>query len=164
MKKLVSLFASCALVLVALSGCGERATRKISMYDLSRAMLDAGDFKQMSYASSSDQEPQDLFANVSDLDYGKVESFFISYASDGNGNADEIVVIRVNSTKNLQEAVLSLKKHLETRKSLYATYDPTQSEKLSNGIVFSQEDFAVLIVSDGNDQVHAAFNAFLKEH
>ena len=162
MKKAIFLLILPTIAALVLSACGDRAAVNFSMYDLSRAMLDAAEFDEMSYVSSSDNAPEDLFANVSTLPYSKVDSFFIAYASDGKGNADEIVVIAVKEQGDLSAAVDSLKSHLANRKSIYATYDPTQSEKLEHGLVLSQDGLAVLIVSPDNDAVCKALTAFLR--
>ena len=159
MKRMICA-ALCALTLLAAVSCGAE-TRNISMYDLSREMLAAADFEDMSYASSSDDAPEDLLANVSDLDYGKVLSFFIAYASNGMGNADEIVVIAVKDPADAAEAQKTLDDHLAHRKSVYATYDPTQSDKLNDGTVFTKDNLAVLIVSPDNAAVKAAFESFI---
>ena len=63
---------------------------------------------------------------------------------------------------DLPAAEASLKAHLTQRASLYATYDPTQSEKVEAGTVFSSGSFAVLLVSDDNEAVKAAFTSFLQ--
>lgn len=162
MKK--SIIAICLLfVLFVPSSCGKKTALDVSMYDLSRAMLGATEFGEMSYVSSSDSDPADLLSNVSDIDYSKVSSFFIAYAKEGKGNADEIVVISVKDPADAEAAKASLERHLETRKSMYATYDPTQSEKIGAGVVFTRNNFAVLTVSGDNGAVRAAFDAFIDE-
>ncbi len=160
MKKTILLILAVLTAICAVS-CGKAQTREVSMYDLSRAMLAATELKEMSYVSSADDGPEDLLANVSDIDYEKVLSFFIAYASDGMGNADEIVVIAVKDASDAEAARESLAKHLESRKSLYATYDPTQTDKLANGEVFTTDNLAVLIVTGDNSAVKKAFDSFL---
>ena len=159
MKKIV--FAALAAVLLVFAvSCGKAETRDISMYDLSREMLAATKFGEMSYVSSSDDGAADLLANVSDIDYEKVLSFFIAYASDGMGNADEMVVIAVKDAADAEEAKRTLVRHLESRKELYAVYDPTQTEKLGKGEVFLKDNLAVLLVTGDNPAVKAAFDKF----
>ncbi len=164
MKKVISVLLIITAVCALFCGCaGNKNTPAVSMYDLSKAMLEATEFQEMSYASSSDDKPDALLANVSDIDYGKVEAFFISYASVGKGNADEIVVIALKDVNDVQEAENSLRAHLTKRQSTYATYDPTQSEKVGKGIVFSEGRYSVLIVSGDNTAVKTAFSDFIKQ-
>jgi hypothetical protein len=173
MKRIAALILALCLV-CSLVGC-EKKTEKstqtttaapeqeISMFDLSRAMLGAATFGEMRYISSTDDYAEDKFSYVSDLDYGKVEAFFLAYAADGKGNADEIAVIRVKDAQDVNAAMVSLQNHLQKRVALYQTYDPSQSEKLGKGSVFTDGRFAALIVSDDNHAVRSAFEAFLNK-
>lgn len=177
MKNLYALLLA-ALLVLGLCACGGRTASKettvpptqttetpaeqFSMYDLSRAMLGATTFGEMSYVSSADDGAEADFAYLSDLDYEKVSQFFLAYAANGAGNADEIAVIRVKDSADLPAAEASLKAHLTQRAALYATYDPTQSEKIEAGTVFTSGSFAVLLISDDNEAVKAAFTSFLQ--
>ena len=177
MKNLYALLLA-ALLVLGLCACGGRTAsqettvpptqttetpaEQLSMYDLSRAMLGAAAFREMSYVSSVDESAAADFAYLSDLDYEKVDQYFLAYAANGAGNADEIAVIRVKDSADLPAAEASLKAHLKQRASLYATYDPTQSEKVEDGLVFTSGAFAVLLISDDNDAVKAAFTSFLQ--
>lgn len=161
----------CLLALVMLcscfTGCKKKETassQPVSMYDLSRAMLSAASFGEMKYVSSSDDGAEEKFDYISDLDYEKIDSFFVSYAEDGKGNADEIAVLRVKQSADTDAAVASLQRHLEKRGNLYRTYDPSQSEKVGKGVVFGSDTFAVLIVSSDNGAVRKAFEDFLKNN
>ena len=162
MKRIIVLLTA---VLLALTLCACSSTPKsdVSMFDLSRAMLSAVEFGEMSYVSSADSNAKDLFAYLSDMDYSKVEQFFLSYAKDGKGNADEIAVVQVKNKKDLDEAVKTLNAHLQKRINLYRTYDPTQSAKIEKGEVFTESGLAILIVSDNNAAVKSAFLSALKQ-
>ena len=151
------------LVLLVLSACSSNGTVAInSMFDLSKSMLEACEFKEMSYASSEDADAKSLLKNVSDIDYSKVDKYFISYATSGSKNADEIVVIALKNQKDTKEALDSLNKHLEYRKSIYATYDTSQSSKLLAAKTFSYKNIACLIVADDASAVEKAFYDYIK--
>ena len=143
-----------------LTACGDE-TEEISMFDLNQALVGfTAEPDNMKYASSSDSNPEELLAHVSNIDYGKVKAFFITYASDGKGNADEIVAIQVRKKSDLNEAAASLKSHLETRKTLYAGYDKSQLPKLEKAKVFTRGTLAILMVADDADRMEAAFYNF----
>ena len=150
------------LLMMLLVACGG-GSKPVSMYDLNKAMSGAVSFSDMKYVSSQDAEPDDLFSNVSDMDYGKVQGFFIFYAAKGAGNADELVAVQVKKSADLPEAVASLKAHLEKRRTLYATYDKTQVKKLEEGRVLSEGDVAALIVADEPEKIEKAFHNFFRD-
>lgn len=163
MKKTVAILLSVLLCVSMLCACGANtAANKVSLFDLKEAMLAATSFGDMAYVSSEDKEAETYLSTVADFDFDKVDAFSITYAKDGKGNADEIVVIRVKDSADTGEALATLQTHLKTRQSIYATYDPTQSEKIGKGITFSQGAYAVLIVSDDNAAVKTAFEDFVK--
>ncbi len=161
MKKIISLVLTMILCAGALCACGQsNETTNVSLYDLSRVMLDATEFGDMTYVSSADDGAGDLFTYISDLEYDKVAQFFLAYATDGKGNADEIAAVQVKNKLDLDAAVKSLQAHLEKRVNLYRTYDPTQSAKIEKGEVFTENGLAILIVSDDNSAVkNACINA-----
>ena len=162
-RRTVAVILSALMLCGILASCGDDA-EEISMYDLNKTLVAfTGDPDNMKYASSSDTNPADLLVNVSDIDYGKVKAFFITYAADGKGNADEIVAIQVKKKADLNEAAESLRKHLETRKTLYATYDKTQLPKLNKAKVFTRGTLAILMVAEQSDKMEAAFYDFFQK-
>lgn len=163
MKKTIAILLCVLTAALLLCACGgAQNANHVSLFDLKEAMLAATTFGDMAYVSSEDKEAETYFATVSDLDYAKVDAFSITYAKDGKGNADEIVVIRVKDAADTAPALATLQAHLKTRQSIYATYDPTQSEKIGKGVTFSKGVYAVLIVSDDNAAVKAAFDEHVK--
>ncbi len=151
----------CVLV-TALCACTKTQTAAVSMYDLKSAMAGATTrFEEMSYASSEDADAEALFANVSDMNYGKVAGFFIYYATNGTGNADELAVIQVKNATDITEARKALEAHLAKRKSLYATYDKSQLKKLDAARVEVEGSCAALIAGDEADKISDAFHAYL---
>ena len=162
-KRTAALLLSVVMLCAMVTSCGDEA-EEISMYDLHKALVAyTGAPDNMKYVSSNDQNPADLLANVSDIEYSKVKDFFICYAADGQGNADEIVAIQVKKKSDLNEAAASLKAHLEVRKTLYSTYDKTQLPKLNKAKVFTRGTLAILMVSDSSDKMEAAFYEFFKK-
>ena len=164
MKRVLCVLLCAISVLTLLCACGSSTPAKsdVSLYDLNQAMLSAAPFGDMAYVSSSDADAATYLSAVSDFAFDKVDAFSISYAKDGKGNADEMVVIRVKDEADTAAALQSLQTHLQTRQSLYATYDPTQSQKVGKGITFASGAYAVLIVSEDNASVKEAFDQFLQ--
>lgn len=157
-KKLLVL---CTVFACFLCGCQENKTT-VSMYDLRQAMEAAdSSFPEMLYASSAEDDAEDLFTNISDLDYKKVDSFFVSYAKEG-GKADEIAVIAVKDSADTEEAKKSLEAHRENRRKLLDQYEPEEVSRIKDGVIFTSGQYAVFIVSEKSDAVRKAFEEAVK--
>ncbi len=157
-KKLLVL---CTVFACFLCGCQENKTT-VSMYDLRQAMEAAdSSFPEMLYASSAEDDAEDLFTNISDLDYKKVDSFFVSYAKEG-GKADEIAVIAVKDSADTEEAKKSLEAHKENRRKLLDQYEPEEVSRIKDGVIFTSGQYAVFIVSEKSDAVRKAFEEAVK--
>ena len=155
MKKIISVML--ALVVLLQCGCGGTKTSDtVSMYDL-RQTMEAADksLPEMLNASSADENAADQFASLSDLDYDKVDSFFLSYAKEGT--ADEIAVVAVKDVNDIDEAKQSLETHRQNRRKLLDQYEPEEVKRIDDGLVFAKNQYAVLIICDDASAVKAAF-------
>lgn len=162
MKKTVSIIASLLLITALLCSCSGKSSEAISMYDLSGTMMAAApSLGEMSYVSSEDEDAENLIKHVIDTDYSKIDSFYVSYSSDGT-LADEITVIAAKNKKDTAEIKSALEEHLESRKNLYKTYGPEQLKKLESAELFTSGQYAVLIVCDEASQVKKAFSDYMK--
>lgn len=157
----------CVLLIGAMAfsfvACSVDKSNDISIYDLNKAMSSVANFGEMKYASSSDSNNSELFQNISDMDYSKIKSFFINYAVNGTGNADEIACIQVKNKGDINEAVESLNAHLKKRINLYSTYDKSQLDKLSKAVVVNKGNVVALIVADNSKEIEKAFYNYFEE-
>ena len=162
MLKKRAFLALAGLLMLLFCGCAAGSSaEKVSLYDLKNKMVSATQrFSEMTYASSEDADAENIFKNISDMSYPKVDSYSIYYATNGTGNADEIAVIQVKKSGDLTEARKSLEAHLKRRKSLYSTYDKSQLKKLEAARVVTHGDCAALIVADDADAISDAFHNF----
>lgn len=163
-KKVLALL--CALLcILLLAGCGEqKEDRAVDMVQLREAMLAADQgLPEMSIVDGSSKSAKTQFAYLSSMEYGKVDSFFMAYASNGSQHADEIAVIAVKKSSDLDEAEKSLKNHLEKRRALYEQYDPSQLNRIDGAQIFTKGSYAVLILCDKQDAVKTAFQKVLKD-
>ena len=157
MNKLKGMIA--AAVMLLLCGCGAGSTTNssiVSMYDLDQAMEAAeSSLPQMLYASSTDGNADEQFQHISDLDYEKVDSYFVSYSKEGK--ADEIAVIAVKDPSDVTEAKESLVRHRQSRIKLLSQYEPKEVKRMEDGIIFTKGQYAVLLICDHPDAVRKAF-------
>ena len=150
------------LIVCAGCGSGKSSSNTVSMYDLRTAMEQADpDLPEMLNASSTEKDAEDKFSHISDMDYKKVDSYFVSYSSDGH-KADEIVVIAVNDKADVDEAKESLTKHQQDRYHLLQSYEPKQVSRIQDGLIFTEGQYAVLIITNHNDDVRKAFEDTIK--
>lgn len=178
MKKAISLLLCALLVLLcACKGEKEGAASEdvemsqeeqkaaVSMFDLKTAMLAADDtFPEMLYVSDSDNNAAELFKYISeDFDYSKLEHFFLAYSSDSSNPSGEVVVIALKDTEDLAEAEKALKAHVDYRVRLYEEYDPNSVSRVKGAMIFTREQYAVLIIAENAGAVKSAFEDFISD-
>ena len=130
------------LIVCAGCGSGKNSSNTVSMYDLRTAMEQADpDLPEMLNASSTEKDAEDKFSHISDMDYKKVDSYFVSYSSDGHK---------------------SLTKHQQDRYNLLQSYEPKQVSRIQDGLIFTEGQYAVLIITNHNDDVRKAFEDTIK--
>ena len=112
-------------------------------------------------ADSSAEDAEDLFSYISDMDYTKVDKFFVSYSKEGN--ADEIAVIAVKDEADAADAEKSLKAHVQDRINVFTQYAPDQVKKAEKAEIFTSGKYAVLIICDKQADVKKAFTEFVSE-
>jgi hypothetical protein len=146
------------LSLVLCCGCGAKASETVSMYDLRQAMEKADStLPDMLSLSTNDENAEGLFYdNISDMDYNLIDDFFVSYAQEG-GLADEITVIAVKDTNDIDVAKQALEEHKEKRRKLLEQYEPEQVKRIEDGIIFTKNQYAVLVICDNAQDVRKAF-------
>lgn len=155
----------CVLVIAALllAGCAapaqpEEAKPMVSMYDLRVSMTDkAPSLPEMNAVSNSDENAAELFGYLSDLDYEKVEGYFLSYAA--AGEAYEIAVVCLKDAADVPSLEDSLKAHVDGRVNLYKNYAPERVQQAQAARIVSEGRYTALIMCDEQDAVQAAFEA-----
>ena len=159
MKKRISVML--VVLTLLLCGCGGKTSETVSMYDLRQAMEAAdSSLPEMLNASNNDKDAEDLFVNISDMDYDKVDSYFVSYSKEGK--ADEIAVIAVRDEADIEEAKKSLQAHKEDRYKLLNQYEPEEVKRIEDGVIFSSGRYTVLIICDDTESVRKAFEETVK--
>ncbi len=132
------------------------AKPKVSMYDLRKAMLaEDPSLPEMSAVSSVDEKADELFTYLSDIDYNKVEGYFLTFAADGT--AYEIAVVALKERGDVSELLSSLRKHVEGRVNLYKSYAPDQVSRAENAEIVSAGRYVALIMCGDQAAVKAAF-------
>ncbi len=159
-KRLVCVLCTLAMML-PLTACAGDTRSDISMYELEKAMLSADDtLPEMLSAGSWEENGEKTFPYLSDLDYNKIQDYFLAYASDGM--AYEIAVIRLRDKADASAVEASLRTHLESRVRLYKTYEPEQMERAESALIKTEGSFVMLIMCDNAQEVENAFCEFIR--
>lgn len=159
MKKSVRVVISAALIMAVLflaAGCtGNRD--QVDGESLMQDMLSASELPGMLGSHTGDGKSEMSFAAISDLDYDKVEEFWLYYAADGS--AYELAVIKLKSEADMPELEKSLQKHIQTRVKQYEYYDPAEVSRAESAQVAVNGRYAALIMCDDVAAVRAVFDS-----
>lgn len=162
MRRLLPLFLT-GLLILALCGCGGNETSPTQTADMEamQTALLAADptLPEMRSITGQVGDAETLFAYVSDLPYEQVDDFLLSYSAEGK--ADEIAVIAVKDPADAEAAADTLRAHLDQRLTLFRQYSPDEVSRAEKALVFTRDQYAVLLICDGNQDVKAAFEEFL---
>lgn len=154
-----------ALALLGCLGCSNGAQDDggpdIDMAALRGALLEADTtLPEMVVKTSDEAEAKDNFFYLSDLDYGKVESYFYAYAD--AGTAEEIAVIKLKNKADAAALMDSLHKHVESRQGTFEEYDPEQVPLTEGAVITREGPYVALIFSRKNGLVQTAFQGFFE--
>lgn len=147
----------CIVLAVTVGACSASEEKSdLDMSELMESMLAAApSLPDMTKVTDQDENAADVFPYVSDVDYDKVDKFFLAYSS--TGLADEIVVVRMKDAADVSSMEDSLNTHVSGRVALYQSYQPDQVPRAESALIFSTGSFAVLIMCDGQDSVKSVF-------
>lgn len=155
MKRILVLLL-CLCAALALCACaGSTPSDTVDMETLQTAMLEAGDFPTMRSVTGDSDKAAQNFTYFSSLDYGKVQNYLLSFSDEET--PDEFAVIAVKDPADVQEAAISLNEHKDSRCNLFRQYDPSQLSMAEKGIVFTQDQYAVLIIAENPQAIREVF-------
>ena len=160
-KKAYSILLLLCLVLGLLSGCGSgKGSGGVDPVTLGKTMAEGvKDLPEMETITAKDDRGQELFPYLSDLDYGKVEDYYFSYAK--AGTAQEIAAIRLRSAGDAQEAKASLERHVQQRLGVFRVYDPSQAALAENAKILVSGNMVALVMCQDPAPAEAAFRSAL---
>lgn len=153
--------ALCAVMLsLSLCACGEK-TKSIDMQALENSMVSADkSLPEMKVSGSWDENAEKAFSYISDLEYNKIQGFFLAYAADGM--AYEIAVVQLKDKSDASAMADSLREHVQSRVQMYKTYEPQQVQRAESAVVKTDGDCVLLIMSDAPQNAETAFKEFTK--
>lgn len=160
LKKSLSLLIA-LLLCFGLCACSKNKKDKeefkpVDIETLQESMLGAAkSLPETNTISSNDEQAEEYFSAIVDLEYEKVYSYFITYAT--TAAADEIAVVCVKDENDVPAVLKSLENHANERVELFRPLADEEEAKMENALVFAEGNYAVMIICDNAKQVKEAF-------
>ncbi len=129
------------------------------VYDaVSNAMKDMPD---MTTVSDESDDAKNLFLVFSELEYDKVEDFVFCYST--TGLADEIIVVHLKDSGDIEELKEDLQERLESRKSTFEVYNTEEGSKFQGATVLVEDNCAVLLIGNQAQNGKFEFDKLFKD-
>ena len=154
MKKLSAIILSLLLGIFAFAGCaGSENHAEPAVSDILTRLEQSVDIPQ-----STRIEDADTICTMYDLDTSMIAEMGMLKAGNG-ANADEIIVIKLNSTDNMDAVEEALNLRLTVLAELFADYTPEDMPKIENAAVEKMNLYIMLAVCEDPDAASDAFAA-----
>lgn len=155
MKKLLSLALS-LLLLLSVTACGKKASKKLDVEGFTAAVL------------AEDRFGDELLllgdAVIADF-YTLPEAGVVSarfYLSATAATASEFVVLELTDETAVTAAKEMIQKRIEAQTAAYADYRPEEKFRLENALVAVEGNDLVFAVSNDNDKIASLFTEYHK--
>lgn len=156
-----------ALVVVcsSLVSCGSKETKEqttVDMHELKKELLAADTtLPEMKTVTSEDENAELSFTSLSDIDYSLVDSYFYSYAEDGD--VQEVAVIALKEEGDAAEAMESLHTHVENRLGTLREYAPDKVELAEDAVITNEGRYVVFAIAEKSGLIQNAFKESITE-
>lgn len=95
------------------------------------------------------KDAMDVFEFLCDIDYEKVDEYYISYASDEeNPTVEEVFAVKLKDEADVDSAKEELNARIDRRKTQFSTYKPEEVPKLNNAKVEANKNMVILVISN----------------
>lgn len=156
-------FALLLPLLMLLTACGApQAPTGPDAVTLLEPMLTADNTLPEMYTIRSDADDgAEMFDYLFEVDYGNVDSYFLAYSA--TGLADQVGVFCMKDAAAAKEMAAALQQHVEERVRQYSFYQPREMTRAQDALIFTRDNYAVLLISDGQSALRAAFDRALAQ-
>ena len=143
-------------------GCGKEQKKEEKTVDMQKLQetLVAVDttLPELKSMSSEDKNAELNFTALSALDYDLVDSYFYSYAQDGD--VQEIAVVALKEEGDAAEMMETLEKHVETRIGTFQEYTPEKVELAENAVITNEGRYVLFVIAEKSGLIQNAFKDF----
>lgn len=156
MKKIIAVILAAATMAICFSGCGKEEKTEIDIKDTVNSISKECGLEEMVEASSDEVSSMYDFGNV------EYKSLY-SLRAQSPVAADEIVLVEVKSTDDIDKVKDVLKARAQSRSDNFGGYAPDESKKAQDAEVISKGNYVLLaICSDTSKATYTFKDAFKK--
>lgn len=162
-KKYVTILLA-AILCISVVGCGKEQKKEEKAVDMKKLqeVVVAADttLPELKTVTSEDKNAELNFTALSDLDYELVDSYFYSYAQDGD--VQEIAVVALKEEGDVSEMMDTLEKHVEKRIGTFQEYTPEKVELAEKAVITSEGRYVLFVIAEKSGLVQNAFKDSFK--
>lgn len=159
MKKII-VFAVTAVLLLALTGCGNQ-NDSVKCVKAVEAALERVESADIDTTVNYDEDAYgENFERLYNFPIEQADDGVIAYASSG-GSADEISVVHVADSNDVSSVKKYMEARLEKRLQDFQNYKPEEVSKIENGRVVVQQQYVMLVISNKADDIVSAMREVL---
>ena len=152
MKKRAIIFTVTAMLLLALTACGNQ-NDSVKCIKAVEAALEKTALSDVDTTVNFDEDLySENFEKLYNFSIDQVDDGVIAYASSG-GSADEISVVHVKDSKDVSSVRKYMEARLEKRLQDFQNYKPEEVSKIENGKVVVQQQYVMFVISDKADDL-----------
>lgn len=139
------------IVMLVMTACTKKSgnggdSSDVDVKSLVSAMVEESkDFPKNESLYKGDNDDEKWFEYLCEFDYNKVEDFGIKYSMETT--ADEIFVIKLKSSGDVEDMKKALTGRVESRKTQFATYAADEVDKIEHHKIIAEKDVVALIIS-----------------
>lgn len=162
-KKYITILLAVVLC-ISVVGCGKEQKKEEKAVDMKKLqeVVVAADttLPELKTVTSEDKNAELNFTALSDLDYNLVDSYFYSYAQDGD--VQEIAVIALKEEGDVAEMMETLEKHVENRIGTFQEYTPEKVELAEKAVITSEGRYVLFVIAEKSGLIQNAFKDSFK--
>lgn len=152
------------IMCISVVGCGKEQKKEQETVDMKKLqeVVVAADttLPELKTVTSEDKNAELNFTALSDLDYNLVDSYFYSYAQDGD--VQEIAVIALKEEGDVAEMMETLEKHVENRIGTFQEYTPEKVELAEKAVITSEGRYVLFVIAEKSGLIQNAFKDSFK--
>jgi len=157
LKKLILIITSAIILTLSVSACGanKSKTAEISVSQVIDKVKQSADISQMKEGDA--EKLKKLYG----IDSSKLSEFAL-YTASSNIKADELLVIKVKDTKDIEDIKSRISDRIEKQSQSFKDYLPDEYSLIEKHVLKDSGEFILFDISKDSDKVEDSFNAIVQ--